>query len=166
MKRLRVRRFHRLNLSIKLKKSKIWLFKQLYRHLSRKLGNSQMSFSQNSTKSKRRSKEKRKTEKFNKRWRVASLFHHSNRLMLTSSLSIPHQTKDLWILLLTRTNSACSLISNSLSSSSSFNVVLPQFTQVKPFLILIIRSQSSIFSCKMTFSRNALTLQIFFPSKN
>jgi hypothetical protein len=165
MKRLRLRRFHRLNSLIKLKKSKIWLFKQLCRHLSRRLENSQMSFSQNSIRSKRRSKEKRKTEKFNKRWRVASLFHHSNRLMLTSSLSTHHQTKDLWILLLTRTNSTCSLISNS-HNSSSFNVVLPLFIQVKPFLILIIRSQSSIFSCKMTFSPNALTLQIFFPSKN
>jgi hypothetical protein len=164
MKRLRVRRFLRLNMSIKLKKSKIWLFKQLYKHLSRRLGNSQMSFSQNSIRSKRRSKEKRKTEKFNKQWRVASLFHHSNRLMLTSSLSIPHQTKDLWILLLARTNSTCRPISNF--HNSSFNVVLPLFTQVKPFLILIIRNQSSIFSCKMTFSRNALTLQISFPSKN
>jgi hypothetical protein len=164
MKRLRVRRFHRLNLSIKLKKSKIWLFKQLYRHLSRRLGNSQMSFSQNSIRNKRKSKGKRKTEKFNKQWRVASLFLHSNRLTLTSSLSIPHQTKDLWILLLTRTNSTCRLISNF--HNSSFNVVLLQFIQVKPFLILIIRSQSSIFSCKMTFSPNALTLQISFPSKN
>jgi hypothetical protein len=165
MKRLRLRRFHRLNSLIKLKKSKIWLFKQLCRHLSRRLENSQMSFSQNSIRNKRRSKEKRKTEKFNKQWRVASLFHHSNRLMLTSSLSIHPQIKDLWILLLTRTNSTCRLISNS-HNSSCFNVVLPLFIQVKPFLILIIRSQSSIFSCKMTFSPNALTLQISFPSKN
>jgi hypothetical protein len=165
MKRSRARRFLQLNSLIKLKKSKIWLFKQLYRHSSRRLGNSLMSFSQNSIKSKRRSKEKRKTEKFNKQWKVASLFHHTNRLMLTSSLSIHPQTKDLWILLLARTNSTCRLISSS-HNSSSFNVVLPLFIQVKPFLILIIRSQSSIFSCKMTFSRNALTQQISFPSKN
>jgi hypothetical protein len=165
MKKSRLRRFPLLNLSIKLKKSKIWLFKQLYRHLSRRLGNSQMSFSQNSIRSKRRSKGKRKIEKFNKQWRLASLFHHSNRLTLTSSLSIHPQTKDLWILLLTRTNSACRPISNS-HNSNCFNVVLPPFIQVKPFLILIIRSQSSIFSCKMTFSRNVLTLQISFPSKN
>lgn len=44
-----------------------------------------MLFSQNSIRSKRRSREKRKIEKFNRLWRVVSLFHLFNKLMLTSS---------------------------------------------------------------------------------
>jgi hypothetical protein len=133
-KRSKVRSFLRPNSLIRLKRSKTWLFKQLYRHLSRKLESSQMSFSQNSIRSKRRSRGKRKIGKFNRLWRVASLFHLSNKLMLTSSSSIHLLTLDLWILLLTRTNS-CRVISNSHNSSSYFSVILPLFTQAKLFRI-------------------------------
>ena len=160
-KRIKARNFHQPYSLIRLKKNKIWLFKRPYRLLSRRLESSQMWFSQNSIRSKRRSKGKRKIEKFSKQWRMASLFHPSNKLMWTSSSLIHPPTQDLWILSLTRTNSTCRVISNS--HNSSFNVILPQFTMEKPFLILTIRNQSLTSLCRMTFSRNASTQQISSP---